>query len=288
MRSPDLLLRGPVLPINWRPPIYLFSAALFIGCATVWDYARLNPMNANPTVCAIMLVNGRREMVRRAVESFRNQTYANKRLVIYSTGTEEPHRYSTLTEWINDDRVYTEHFPAENGDSIGKLRNAAGAYAYAMDAEIIMHWDSDDWSHPKRIFEQVQLLECSKVACVGYNSMVFWDTRPGQFAGAWLYKSDIPDYMLGTSLCYWTSAWRQVPFADTPKVGGQQIGEGEGEDLLWQRQVPHLGRSSIDPNEPRMIAGIHGGNTLGRITPGMDCWSRTPKWDAYCAERMAL
>ena len=40
---------------------------------------------SNPSVCAIMLANGRPEMVARAVKSFRAQTFRNKRLLVYDT-----------------------------------------------------------------------------------------------------------------------------------------------------------------------------------------------------------
>ncbi len=44
----------------------------------------------SPTVACVMLVNGRPDMVKRAVASFRAQTYENSKLLIWDTGERGP------------------------------------------------------------------------------------------------------------------------------------------------------------------------------------------------------
>ena len=45
---------------------------------------------SRPTVCCVMLVNGREAMVKRAIASFRAQTYERKRLLIVYSGDVYP------------------------------------------------------------------------------------------------------------------------------------------------------------------------------------------------------
>src|SRR6185436_15303374 len=141
---------------------------------------------SNPTVCAMCLVNGRAEMVKRAIKAFKEQTYTGER-------------------WLLS-------FNDGSGATIGTLRNRA---VESIRADIIVHWDSDDWSHPRRIEEQVALLQSSGKECVGYREMLFWDSRecqgraadgssvgpPTRVAAAWLYTNRDTRYCLGASLC---------------------------------------------------------------------------------------
>jgi hypothetical protein len=268
-----------------------------------------------PTVCAVMLVNGREAMVRRAIWSFREQTYQNKRLLIWDSTPG-----LICCDQVEDDGCF--HVPAMEWATIGELRNDANGFW--NDFPILMHWDSDDWSHRNRIAEQVALLQSSGKQCVGYRDMLFWKTElanspaSGPLAAhfgaeraaaitnaageAWLYSNPDTKYCLGTSLCYWRSVWEQRPFPDLPKLGKER--GGVGEDVEWLRGVDSLGvASKQDPPiklrlspvyEPRMIASIHGDNTqfydpaeyVARERG--NSWKRAPEWDNFCGERMAL
>ncbi len=250
--------------------------------------------SSNPTVCAVMLVNGRPEMVQRAIRCFREQTYQHKDLFVLDSSAEPVGAKSLGLQQVE--------YATMRGSklSIGNLRNRANGFPCT---DILSHWDSDDWSHPRRIEEQVALLQASGKPCVGYRDMIFWNETQGQFCGAWLYSNNDPRYCLGTSLCYWRSAWEARPFPDAPKLGGS------GEDKLWLEEIDSMGVCSSagaqqnvggtwwqvqikDQEQPRMIASIHGGNTstqyadLGRVESNN--WRRAPEWDAHCRERMKL
>ncbi len=250
---------------------------------------------SNPSVSAVCLMNGRHEMVERAIICFRKQTYQNKRLVILDTGS--PWKMETTADFPKDPDI--DYYPWTNKGSVGALRNLANRL---VESEIIIHWDSDDWSHPQRIEEQVELLQSSGKQCVGYREMLFWNTSPGQFCGTWLYKNTSHKYCLGTSLCYWRKVWEERPFPNAPKVAGES-----GEDTLWLREINSKGVSSIPWDtyhdsmegtdielwEPRMVASIHGGNTSTQYQDivGMQSspsWKRAPEWDKYCAGVMHL
>src|SRR5262245_23559826 len=159
-------------------------------------------MSSEPLVCAVMLANGRQEMVNRAVASWKAQTYERKMLLIYDT-TPEP------LQIAGGECVF--HYIGLPGEGqpgnrpIGALRNEANAKAQELGADIIVHWDSDDWSAPERIEQQVEELQNSEALLVGYTQMLFWKEPvlgappyPGHDE-AWLYTSRHPQIVLGTS-----------------------------------------------------------------------------------------
>lgn len=251
---------------------------------------------SQPTVAAVMLINGREAMVRKAVECVRNQEYRNLEIVMLDTGDADSRDVM---------RMYR---PDLRGLSIGALRNEANSRTYA---DIIAHFDSDDWSHPNRIAEQVALLQASGTDAVGYNECLFWRDGPptGELTyegsvisgvssgslrapeGAWLYTNTSRAYAIGASLCYWRKAWEQHPFHDAPKNS-----QASGEDTLWLREVTCTAVSAfrdLKPTgptldlSPRMVCRIHGGNTM-KYELGPNNWRRVPVWDGYCRERMAL
>lgn len=271
-----------------------------------------------PTVCCVMLVNGRPEMVKRAIRSFREQTYSRKRLLIFDTGPftgqsvfSDCDDMPQLIAWDGRKALSLVGGTA----SVGVLRNWANAASGDQtQSEIICHFDSDDLSHPRRIEEQVALLQASGKEVVGYRDMLFWrqemindgmgppdSVGPDPDGEAWLYSNNDPRYCLGTSLCYWRRVWEARPFPDLPKTKG-----GTGEDTEWLREVISLGvlstkslttgpagpwQTQIDDKEqPRMIASIHGGNTqdYAGVVGASNNWRRVPEWDEHCRKVMAL
>lgn len=254
---------------------------------------------SQPTVCCVMLVDGRPEMTRRAIASFEAQTYSNKSLHIQTVSRHDwlrgySHRYDCVAGLV--------------GRTIGAMRNSANA---RVKADFIAHFDSDDVSSPQRIAEQVALLDASGKACVGYREVLFWDTRDsrkccnvtchlaGMHVGnckgdAWIYRNPDPRWVCGASMMYRREAWEACPLDDAP-----------GEDQLWwlKNAAKCLGVSSListnvdsdecDLSEPRMICGIHGQNTEAysrkdMLSGGGDVWFRAPEWDAYAERTMQL
>jgi hypothetical protein len=231
-----------------------------------------------PRVCAVMLVDGRPEMVARAIRSFEAQTYpvADRLLFLYNSGSPFP-------EPASDSLIAILRRPK---DTIGAMRNAAIREIPKGYADIIVHWDSDDWSAPERIAEQVALLTNptrwhTALEAVGYSDMLFWDTRTNE---AWLYTGS-PAYMCGTSLCYWRDTWKRKPF---PAVN-------QGEDTAWQMGLQSLSVRSFNGTQavghnlprPRMVCSIHGGNISSHVDQRSQQWRRVPKWDEWCRGVMA-
>lgn len=233
---------------------------------------------SDPTVACVMLTADRPQaMIDRAVRCFLKQTYVNKSLLVFDSGTRAVD--------VSGIDVNIAHHGAQRGSTIGALRNAANEITTS---EVIAHWDSDDWSHPYRLAEQVDLLCSSQVDAVGYHEMLFWreDTEE-----AWLYQNaprGSPHYALGTSLCYWRQSWKRRPFPE----------RNRGEDQEFIYTVKTLGRSSIYSDvgsfkhleHPRMVATIHAGN--GHQQPyasieNNECFKRVPYWDSWISQALA-
>lgn len=234
------------------------------------------------TVACIMLANGRREMVARAVASFHAQELAEKQLIIWNTGAR-----GDFDEHEAEDVVVAY---SEEPGSIGVLRNRANQLAIDLFHDEIgyfAHWDSDDWSQPRRLDEQIELLGrgSARWDLVGYRECLFWDQRPGQFCGAWIYRNANPAGAIGSSFLYPRATWERQPF---PR-------KHAGEDTQWLLNgrfrifaTPSTFAFHGLPIEPRMICSIHGGNTSSKISPGKPEWTRTPQYDDLCRSRMAL
>lgn len=254
---------------------------------------------SNPSVACVMLASGRPQMVARTLRSFQQQTYDNRLLIIWDTGDPPLNIRAEKT-------VYCRPFNGRTV-SIGELRNEA--IGLATNADIIVTMDSDDWSHPQRIEEQVQLLEASGADAVGYNEVLFWDERirpvtlpaggkcgfgDGERNEAYLYSNPQPNYAVGASLCFWRSAWQRHPFPHLPIPGNKQCA---GEDGEWLKGVDCCGgvpRSlgiddGVKERDPRLICSIHGSNdrdySLAMTAPQ---FKRMPSFDAYCREAMKL
>lgn len=257
-----------------------------------------------PTVACIMLANGRPEMVARAVKSFRAQTYENKWLMIYDSSVSPS---MNVQDWPE-----IQHWTPRGAHcaSIGALRNSANDSA--APCSVFCHWDSDDWSHPNRIAEQVALLQSSGAECVGYNEMLFWNTcqfcdcgrgnilpycpdcglkyspsREVPTGEAWVYAMAFEPqrYAMGASMCYWRETWERHPFPDR---------SAGCDDLFWFNAKLNICSVSAFQNEygilkePAMICGMHGSNTCASAAPGAKEWTRVPVCDGYAREAMRL
>lgn len=202
-----------------------------------------------PQVCCVCLYADRPQFASQVLVSFRLQQYDNKRLLIYDNSV------TSLRRWHLGDNERVVNGPPV---TIGGMRNAANSL---VDEEIIIHWDSDDWSAPTRIEDQVsRLLETGK-AVTGYHSMRFTDGDKW-----WKYRGPA-QYGLGTSLGYRRDWWAQHRF--------QRVNVSEDRrfvDEAWTKGQ-YVGSDAGD----MMFATVHAGNTSPRQvsssnwTPLPDC-----------------
>jgi glycosyltransferase involved in cell wall biosynthesis len=194
------------------------------------------------TVSAILVTRGRREWAREALRSFAAQDYPRKHIVIVDDEL-EPSFLNVPRSFpmISASMVYIKS-PERR---IGAKRNMACELAAG---EIIIHWDSDDWSDVSRISDQVARLQQSGKQVTGYHSMLFYDvtgTRCAKFQG---YPGDA----IGTSLCYYKSYWNEHRFEDSLRI------YEDNKFTKVARDVNQL--ASVDAGS-LMVARIHSDNT---------------------------
>lgn len=261
-------------------------------------------MASDPTVCCVMLTRDRPEMVRQAIRCWASQTYKiqKTRLLIYDSGV-PPLRIMAeelgLECRYSDGHTGVLYQRGEPGESIGALRNKANKYAsenhYGFKPhDVIIHWDDDDWSHPNRIAEQVALLQSSGADAVGYREVLFWREDPVE---VWMYSNPDPRFLMGSSMCYWRSAWENRPFPD----------RNRGEDKWWRLGVNAAGvtglplefvgskipgskewleipcaEHDVHQQVPRMICRIHSGNAHQeeyQLPTASNSWKRVSEWE---------
>jgi hypothetical protein len=158
---------------------------------------------------------------------------------------------------------------------IGSERNYIIGQATA--ANLIAHWDDDDWSAPERLAEQVAFLQVWGKDVVGYSDMAFYDVTKDKVT---LYTSHDQKYVLGTSLLYRRALWEEIPFPDM-----------NDEDVAWLRKMgaQRIGRQSSLVESfgdgcvaklvgVSMVATIHRGNTSAK--KGARYQKASPELDA--------
>ncbi len=195
-------------------------------------------------VSAILPTRGRREFARQALESFLDQTYPEKELLIlddiddpsFPDGVPHGHR---ILRWLSNSRL------------IAKKRNDLCGYAAGP---IIMHFDSDDWSAPDRMADQVERLEMSGAAVTGYHSILFFDGRVFKYIGS-------PNYAVGTSLAFTKEWWAKFPFPEN-------VQDGIGEDNEFVCNAYNRGRLCSVDGGSMIVARVHVDNTSKKDVDG--------------------
>jgi glycosyltransferase involved in cell wall biosynthesis len=190
-------------------------------------------------VTGLLVTRGRPEMAAQAVKCFQSQTYARKNLLIIDD-VDQP----SFSSWINQSDMLRLLLPKRF--TIGAKRNIGVTHATG---EIIMTMDSDDWSAPDRMADQVNRLLSSTKNVTGYYEMLFHEIATDQ----WMKYPEYPDpnYALGTSLCYKRDWAVRHPF-DEVNVGEDNAAVTAARNGRELYSVAGLGM---------MVARIHADNT---------------------------
>lgn len=208
--------------------------------------------NAAPTtsglVSCILPTKNRAAFIPGAVRSYQSQTYPAKELIVLDNGED-----STASLLPSDPSI--RYIKIDGQRTIGDMRNLCARYARG---EFVCHFDSDDWSAPERITDQVTRLGVHGVV-TGYHAMLFYDVRDGR-CYHWSMPHSPIRYVLGTSLCYRKEWWRHHPF---PAL---QIGE----DIRFFQNAIRVAHRLVPtaPAEKLMVARVHKDQTSRKsLTP---------------------
>lgn len=200
-----------------------------------------------PFVSAIMPVRGRQEWALQAVECFLGQTYQQKELLILEDFEEDP-TFPLL--WNPPAGVTLLTSPGRW--TIGKKRNYLADKAAG---DLIMHFDSDDWSAPERMADQAARMQDTTIALTGYRTVSFWDGIRG-----YLWRGQ-PDYVIGSSMCYRRDWWRQNQFPESGLAVDGASGIEIGSDNIVIRAA--ASQCVLDPVPGRgiLVMRVHPNNS---------------------------
>lgn len=194
-------------------------------------------------VTAIMPTRGRREYAAMTVQNFLAQTWSDKELIIL----DDPDKpsFETSPEFLG---ANIRHVVADKKYNIAEKRNML---CKAAAGEVIVHFDSDDWSAPARIERQMEMLQREKKKVCGFRSMYFWQVDKNQ---AWIYKG-ASNYTLGTSLMFHKSWWAHNHWDKRFKVGS---------DNIFVTQAWHAKQLVVSTMMDLMVSRNHSDNTNAR------------------------
>lgn len=196
-------------------------------------------------------IYNRHEYLPDVLKMFREQTYANKELIIVDDSAEP------LPEWLVNAVFENEIvYMRLTGDrrTIGEKRNIACEIAKG---DIICHMDSDDYYAPDWGERSLHELINSNKQITGLKNAYF---QRGSEKWKYTYKAKRP-YAMGATFCYFKSLWQKHPFGD-------QI-VGEDMHFLFDNKVQVHNHAYIDG----FLATIHENNTCKR-TLSDPAWSR--------------
>lgn len=193
--------------------------------------------------CVMPTTESRKKFWSGAVDCFKRQTWAEiKLLVLNETNDIEntPSVFNNLM-WIS-----YQALPVAGKITTGTKRNLVNAL---VDADVIIHWDDDDWSAPDRVERQLRLLESSGKPVVGVHDLLYHRTTDRTL---WRYDfQGTPPYACGTSLCYLRSYWEAHRFPD----------KRHSEDTDFAMKARAEGNLASEPNAGMIVARWHGHNT---------------------------
>jgi glycosyltransferase involved in cell wall biosynthesis len=132
-------------------------------------------MDDKPLISCLCITRGRKKLLERAVQSFRDQTYPEKELLLlYQTDDEETAEYARSLE---DNNIMLVEVPSSEKFNLGRFRNRSISECRG---DYFCQWDDDDWSHRDRLSFQMDVIGSSGMpACILFHWLMY-DERTGK------------------------------------------------------------------------------------------------------------
>jgi hypothetical protein len=123
---------------------------------------------ANPLVSCLMMTRGNIELMKFSLACYRRQTYAHRELVVVA----EPEAGEKVRAFIaSQEGLNVRVFVAPPGLTLGDHRNLAAARAHGA---ILVAWDDDDLSDPRRLEIAVRVLRDTGAAAAFLSRLLVW------------------------------------------------------------------------------------------------------------------
>ncbi len=203
-------------------------------------------------VSCLMVTSGAPERLaglRRAIEHYAWQSYADRELVVVLQNGSDP-SCLTIPAGLNGRRAKDVRFiAAPPGLSLGALRNIG---RHAARGDILVQWDDDDLHHPRRIEEQLHALRTSGAAAVGLEEAMqyFPATRTLRCIN---WRATSAKCLPGTLM------WRRDAPIDYPESGADSR---RGEDSAVVMQLQQRNQLHVLCASPCLYVYVsHGANT---------------------------
>src|SRR6056297_1886410 len=113
----------------------------------------------NDKVSCMVVTADRKELLRRSLHSYKNQTHPNKEVVVVDNGHVRVD--DLLADFDSEEVKYIRIEPSPE-NILGELRNISLEHATG---DYLTCWDDDDWFHPERIEVELQTLKQGYDAC---------------------------------------------------------------------------------------------------------------------------
>jgi glycosyltransferase involved in cell wall biosynthesis len=149
-------------------------------------------------VSCIMPTYNRQHLIPVALKCYLSQDWPDKELVVVDDGS---YSVEDLVKQLVPGAVYI--YLAKK-QILGTKRNLA---CEAAGGDVICHFDDDDWSAAGRLRDQVTRLLQSGKQMTGYHSITYWNGIK-----AYRYVSGVPQYAVGTTMCYQKNFWDKHRF----------------------------------------------------------------------------
>lgn len=124
----------------------------------------------NDKVSCLIVTADRKELLRRSLHSYKNQTHPNKEVVVVDNGHVRVD--DLLADFDSEEVKYIRIEPSPE-NILGELRNISLEHATG---DYLTCWDDDDWFHPERIEVELQTLKQGYDACCLTGNLFHIDT----------------------------------------------------------------------------------------------------------------
>jgi len=159
-----------------------------------------------PLISCICITRNRADLLNRAIDCFRAQTYTNKELLVLYE--DDDLNTKNCLNSISSPEIKIIEVPSASKLSLGKLRNLS---IKSCGGDFFCQWDDDDWYHQNRLKFQMDVIKKSQFpACILMYWIVFDSTESKAYLSPfWAWE--------GSLLCKKKLIMHNLQYADKKK-----------------------------------------------------------------------